>query len=212
MTTRDPEGERRTILILSTVLFVVSGGISVAGLMLIDMPRDFLRPPVAGSLIAGLLVTIPMLAGLQIVRLSHWKWLHDLWRTPCELIGPAIGGATFTQLLLIAVMAGVGEELLFRGFLQHWLVEHAAWAGLIVPNIVFGLLHWVSRVYAAATFLVGLYLSCLLHFVPGVDLWSLMLAHGLYDLVALLVLKRQVDGTVHSDSAVRRGSPTPPAD
>lgn len=200
MTTRDPEGERRTILILSTILFVVSGGISAAGLMLIDMPRDFLAPPGPGALLAGLLVTVPMLAGFQLVRLSHWKWLHDLWRTPFELIGPAIGGATFAQLLLIALMAGIGEELLFRGFLQHWLMEHAAWAGLIVPNVVFGLLHWVSRVYAAATFLVGLYLSCLLYFVPDVDLWSLMIAHALYDLVALIVLRREV----------RRGSPTPP--
>lgn len=192
MTTRDPEGERRTILILSTVLFVVSGGIAAAGLMLLDVPTDFLAPPTLVTLLAGLLVTVPMLAALQFVRLSRWKWMHDLWQTPVELIGPAIGGARSGELLLIALMAGVGEELLFRGFLQHWLMEHAKWAGLIVPNVVFGLLHWISPVYAAGTFLVGVYFSCLLYFVPGVDLWSLMLAHTFYDLVALAVLRRDV--------------------
>lgn len=189
MTNRDAEGELRTILILSTVLFVVSCGVSAGGLKLTGMTTGFLGAPALSMPAAGLVLTIPMLLGLWLVRLSHWKWLHDLWQTPLELIGPAVSRATFAELLLIAAMAGVGEELLFRGFLQHWLIEHGELVGLIVPNLVFGLLHWVSPVYAVGAMCVGIYFSCALRFVPEVDLWALMLAHAVYDLVALLVLR-----------------------
>ena len=191
MTSRDPEGERRTILILSAVLFVVSCGISATGVMLTGCSTDFLSPPTLITLAAGLVLTVPMLAGLYIVRFSRWKWLHDLWQAPCHLIGPAISRATMVELVMIAAMAGVGEELLFRGFLQSWLLERGEIVGLIMPNLLFGLMHWISPVYAAGTFLVGLYFSCMLLFVPEVDVWSLMLAHGLYDLIALILLRAE---------------------
>ena len=194
MTSRDPDGERRTILILSTVLLVASCGISAAGLMLTGCAADFLSPPKPITLPAGLVLTVPMLASLYVVRFSRRKWLHDLWQMPRQLIGPAISRATMVELVMIAAMAGVGEELLFRGFLQTWLLERGEVIGLIVPNVLFGLMHWVSPVYAAGTFLVGLYFSCILWFVPEVDLWSLMLAHGLYDLIALAVLRADVRG------------------
>jgi len=192
MTSRDPEGERRTILVLSTVLFVASCGVSAAGVMLTGCPTDFLSPPRLITLAAGLVLMVPLLAGLYVVRFSRWKWLHDLWQMPRDLIGPAISDATLVELLMIAGMAGVGEELLFRGFLQTWLLERGGVIGLIAPNLLFGLVHWVSPVYAAGAFLVGLYFSCLLWFVPEVDVWSLMLAHGLYDLIALIVLRADV--------------------
>jgi membrane protease YdiL (CAAX protease family) len=63
---------------------------------------------------------------------------------------------------------------------------------LVVPNLMFGALHWISRGYAACTFCIGLYFSCLLHFADSVNLATLMIAHSLYDLVALMCLAREV--------------------
>lgn len=191
MSTRDAHAERRTILILSAVLFVVSCAVAAGGVIVTGLTTDFLSPPDVVTLAAGLVLTVPMLTALHVVRLSHWQWLHDLWDTPRQLIGPALAHATIAELVMIAAMAGVGEELLFRGFVQHWLIERSTALGLIAPNVLFGLLHWVSPLYAAGAFLAGLYFSCVLWLVPEVDLWSLMLAHGVYDLIALLLLRRE---------------------
>ncbi|MGZ0169445.1 MAG: CPBP family intramembrane glutamic endopeptidase, partial [Planctomycetales bacterium] len=100
--------------------------------------------------------------------------------------------ATFPELVIVSLFAGIGEELLFRGFLQSWLGGYGLLVALVVPNVLFGVLHWISRGYAVCTFCIGLYFSCLLHFVDSVNLPALMIAHSLYDLVALLCLTREI--------------------
>ncbi len=46
--------------------------------------------------------------------------------------------------LLISLLAGFGEELLFRGVLQGWLTELAGpWTGVLAAAVVFGLLNFL---------------------------------------------------------------------
>lgn len=141
---------------------------------------------------SAVLITLPMLVLLYFERRSSIRWLRELWKLSGDLLGPLVARVTIVELVIVSVFAGVGEELLFRGFLQNWLTTHSLLAALIVPNIVFGLLHWISRGYAICTFCVGFYFSCLLHFIDSVNLTALMIAHSLYDLIALLLLVREV--------------------
>ena len=142
--------------------------------------------------VVALVVTLPMFALLQFERRSRIVWLRELWQLSGDLLGPVVVRVTFCELVIVSLFAGVGEELLFRGFLQNWLSGHGLLVGLIVTNVLLGLLHWISPGYAACTFCVGLYFSCLLHFAEPVSLATLMVAHSLYDLVALLCLAREV--------------------
>ena len=141
---------------------------------------------------SGLLITLPMFALLYLERRSSFICLRDLWDLSGELLGPIVARVTIAELVVVSLFAGIGEELLFRGFLQSWLGGHGLLLALILPNVLFGLLHWISPGYAVCTFCVGLYFSCLLHFADSVNLPALMIAHSLYDLVVLLCLRREV--------------------
>lgn len=140
----------------------------------------------------GAILTLPMFGLLVLERKSRWRWLRELWDLSGDILGPLVVRVTFAELVVVAAMAGVGEELFFRGFLQSWLASHELLAALILPNVLFGILHWISRGYAVCTFCIGLYFSCLLYFVTSVNLATLMVTHSLYDLVALMCLVREV--------------------
>lgn len=142
--------------------------------------------------IAGVLLTLPMFALLYLERRSGIVWLHDLWDMSCEILGPIVARVTLLELVIVSVFAGVGEELLFRGFLQSWLGAHGLLVALVLPNVLFGVLHWISPGYAICTFCIGLYFSCLLQFADSVNLTALMIAHSLYDLVALMFLSHEI--------------------
>jgi hypothetical protein len=97
--------------------------------------------------------------------------------------------ARLVELAMIAVLAGVSEELLFRGVLQTVV---ARWTtplvGLAVASLVFGGLHAISRLYFVLATLIGCYLGWLL--LEFDDLAAPIVAHGLYDFVALAYLTR----------------------
>ena len=91
------------------------------------------------------------------------------------------------DLALISALAGLGEELLFRGVLQTVLAG-AVGLGLAVAltSIVFGLAHFISFTYAAYATVVGVYLGVLL-IVFG-NLLVPVVAHAAYDFLALVYL------------------------
>jgi len=186
----DPEAARQMLLRMSVVSFVIMVLISVAGVRW----TGAVLPALSGGsvprmLLWGVALAIPLLGMLTVIRHARWSWIRDLWIQPAGLIGPAVSRMTRLELALIALSAGVGEELLFRGFLQHWLLVTGIVPAILLPSMLFGLLHWLSPAYAATVFLVGLYLACLIALVPGVSLGALMVAHTLYDLIALVLLR-----------------------
>lgn len=102
-------------------------------------------------------------------------------------------GFEFTpaRIALMAIAAGVSEELFFRGVLQTWIVGFAPVAAAIaLSNIVFGLLHMRTALYAVIAGLVGVYLGVLYALVD--NLIAPMAAHALYDAIALEYTRRAV--------------------
>jgi len=98
---------------------------------------------------------------------------------------------TIGRILAMAIAAGIAEELLFRGVLQTWIASFAPLAvAIIAPNILFGLLHMRTALYAVIAGLVGAYLGVL--FALTDNLLTPMIAHGLYDLVALEYTRRAI--------------------
>ena len=89
----------------------------------------------------------------------------------------------------MALLAGVGEEALFRGVIQPALAAHLpAWAAIAHRHrLLFGLAHWVTPTYAILAGIVGAYLGWLLLRLSG-NLLVPIVAHALYDVVALAVL------------------------
>ena len=102
-------------------------------------------------------------------------------------IVPMFAGVPATGLLVIASMAGIGEECLFRGVLQP---ELAGWLGVpmavVVTSTLFGLAHSITPTYAVVAGLIGAYLGALAALTG--NLLVPVIAHALYDFAALKFL------------------------
>jgi len=110
-------------------------------------------------------------------------------RTVEERVAPLFVGSSAATVALVAALAGVGEEALFRGVIQTALLDRVpAWAAVGLTAAAFGLAHALSVTYALLAALVGGYLGWL-HLVSG-NLLVPILAHGFYDFVALQILLR----------------------
>ena len=124
--------------------------------------------------------------------------LGRLNRAVDELLVPLFAQCSPTQLALVSAFAGIGEELFFRGLLQPLLI---GWlgviAGLCLASLIFGLLHAVTPAYAIVATLVGAYLGWIA--LATGNLLGPMIAHSLYDFVALVYLIRTVSRS-HFDS------------
>lgn len=178
---------------------VVEGAIGLAAVGLaalfgISLGGQFAAAPVEllKSAQIGTLAVLPMLALFGWMVLSQRRPFVELKRIVTSMVGELFPRARLAELALIAALAGVGEELLFRGFLQTLVAKYSTpVVGIVVASLVFGALHAISRLYFVLATLIGGYLGWLL--IASGDLTVPIVAHGLYDFVALVYLTRQTE-------------------
>lgn len=149
-------------------------------------PLSHLEAGLAPALL-GLAATLPMLLGLRWILRTNWSPARRLVSLVTEQLGPLLAGRSRLQLALLALLAGVAEEVLFRGVIQVGLARafSPAWA-LLAASSLFGLAHFASAAYAVLAGVVGAYLGAL--FLLQGNLLVPVVAHALYDFVALIAL------------------------
>lgn len=142
------------------------------------------------ALALGVVATLPMFAGLWWTLNTRWRPARNLVNLVVEHLGPVLAGRPTLQLALLALLAGLAEEALFRGVVQTGLarVLPEMWA-LVAASAIFGLAHFASTTYAVLAGVVGLYLGALLIFQA--NLLVPVVAHSVYDFVALICVVRQ---------------------
>jgi hypothetical protein len=150
----------------------------------------------------GVAATGPMLLGFWLIDRFAWGPLAALKADVERLVVPVFRNSSIVDLALVALAAGIGEEMLFRGLLQHGLAHWLAppwgiWLALAIASAAFGCAHMLSATYAVLAGLIGLYLGLLLIWTGS--LLAPAVAHGLYDFIALLYLVRS-DGTPASSA------------
>ena len=132
---------------------------------------------------------MPPFLFLLYAESSRWPVLVEVRELTERVLLPILRPLAIWQLVVIAGLAGVGEELLFRGVLQTQLVSWCgAPVGIGLAGLVFGLVHWVSRSYAIFAAGAGVYLG-VMFYLSG-NLVAPIVCHALYDLLALLYLLR----------------------
>ncbi len=142
----------------------------------------------------GGLAVVPLLVAFVWLRGSRWAVFRELRRLIHEQLLPHFARASPLELAWLSLAAGVGEELLFRGFLisalQSQLDPQAVggWLPLIVSSVLFGLAHSVSWTYLGMAMAVGFYFGGLL--LATGSLWVPVTTHALYDFMALCWLRR----------------------
>jgi membrane protease YdiL (CAAX protease family) len=141
------------------------------------------------GLAAGIAATAPLLLLLAWCLRTRFGPVARLVHTVEERAAPLFAGDTALTIALVAALAGLGEEALFRGVMQTALLARLpAWAAVLMTASVFGLAHALTVTYAVLAALVGGYLGWL-HLASD-NLLVPILAHALYDLVALRLLLR----------------------
>jgi uncharacterized protein len=127
---------------------------------------------------------VPLLLGLRWTLTTGWKPVRRLVALVVEQLGPLLAPRSPVELALLAALAGLAEEILFRGVLQVGLTRLLPESGaLLVAGAAFGLAHFITPAYAVLAGLAGLYLGGL--FLLQGSLTAPIVAHVVYDLVAL---------------------------
>jgi membrane protease YdiL (CAAX protease family) len=106
--------------------------------------------------------------------------IRSLRKTVTGDIRTIFVSATFIDICLISIAAGLAEELLFRGVIQ------AKW-GILAASILFGLLHSVTPAYILLATVIGFYIGLLYHIFQSL-LIPIQL-HCIYDFGALIYLR-----------------------
>jgi membrane protease YdiL (CAAX protease family) len=179
----------RKALLLITIF--VEGGLVLLGLILMRFSQLELWSKFHLSWAATastLLLCVPMLAALFFAMRTQWTPLSRLRNELEEKVIPIFANSKLPDLALIAFLAGAGEELFFRGWLQGALTSNfGIWLGVLIASVIFGLAHYLSITYALYAGLTGLYLG-VIYQVTG-NLYIVMAIHALYDFIALVYMR-----------------------
>ena len=141
------------------------------------------------GILLGVLASLPLLAGLRWTLRTRFDPIQRLIRVVQDQLGPLVASRSVTELAVVAALAGLSEEVLFRGVLQGELARRLpGFVALVLTSIAFGLTHFLTVSYALLAGLAGLYLGAV-YWAQG-NLLIPIIAHALYDLVALVQLAR----------------------
>lgn len=105
-----------------------------------------------------------------------------------ELIAPAEFSlsAYLMTLLVVAIVAPVAEEVLFRGVLYRWLRERIGIVfALILSSLIFSVVHGVVALIPAIAVL-GLILGWIYERTQSI--WAPILVHGIYNAIVTTIL------------------------
>jgi membrane protease YdiL (CAAX protease family) len=148
------------------------------------------------SVFVGIAAALLPFALLVVSDRFRFSALERMKRIVLQLLGPSLIACRWYELVFVAALAGFGEELVFRGVLQRLLERWLDFggsghiAGLIASNVIFGLLHFLTPTYALLAGLMGIYFGVLLDSTNPPSLVVPMVAHGVYDYLAFLLLRR----------------------
>jgi len=183
----------RHILFLTIVFEGALVGVAVLLGRVLGRPSLELIQPSLRGLLLGLAAAVPLIPVLLWCSHSAWGPMRRLMEEIDETLAPYFARASTLDLLIIALLAGLGEELLFRGVIQAFLLELTGTAiALIVTSLMFGLLHLITPTYAILASAFGLYLGGLL--LATGDVLVPIVAHAVYDVVALGFLRERTKG------------------
>jgi uncharacterized protein len=144
-----------------------------------------------------LLVSIPLVEYTGILNkqiLSNQgssSWVQGMEDEAARSIKALLSNRTIPNLVInlvfVALFAGVGEELFFRGVIQRLLIRifRSAWPGIIAAAFLFSLFHFQFLGFIPR-FILGILLGAI-YWYSG-SLWPAILAHFFYDAFIIVLV------------------------
>ena len=132
----------------------------------------------------GMVATLPMLLSFGWVLNSPSQFAATIRRFFEHVLRPLFANWSLIQLAIISTLAGICEEVLFRGAVQAGLTRLVGTpAALVIASIAFGLAHPISKQYIIAATVIGFFLGGL--FIARGNLLAPIVTHAVYDFCAL---------------------------
>jgi membrane protease YdiL (CAAX protease family) len=163
----------------------------------------------------GVLATFPPVIALVILEYVPLRAIESVRDVAEKVIRRMFPQPRWWQLAAVSIAAGWGEELLFRGLIQAGLAnmipsDYAPWIALAIASAIFGVFHYLNATYAVLATIAGLYFGWLM--IATESLWPPIVAHALYDFVALCHLLRPSPPVPAEPSARIEGAEQPTPD
>jgi membrane protease YdiL (CAAX protease family) len=199
--------DQRTVIV--TLAIAVEGGLILvawlAGWLMQQLPLATFIWNLRDALL-GLAATLPMLALFFACLWWPIGPIRPIQKFCDEVLRPMLAPCTLLDLAGISILAGFGEEMLFRGVFQaafaYWIGN--PWIALLLASVLFGLCHAITAAYLVLATLMGVYLGWL--WQESDNLQLVIVTHAVYDFIALLVLVRLRRATsVSRDAEPREG-------
>ncbi len=137
----------------------------------------------------GLVGTFPLILLFLMTERLPFESFKVIKKILLETLGASLQKYHWTDLLVLAAITGISEEILFRGVLQPWLEQSLGMGmGLMVSSLVFGLLHAITPLYGLLATLISYYIGLSLDVGEVRNLFTPILIHTFYDFFAFMVL------------------------
>ncbi|GJQ57214.1 MAG: CPBP family intramembrane metalloprotease [Candidatus Scalindua sp. AMX11] len=153
------------------------------GIRLFPLTVDVVKDVALGTI--GTLFPLAIFAFFLTTKSENLPLFGSLRKIVINDIKVLFTNASLLDIVTISALAGIAEELLFRGIVQPKV-------GIVWASVIFGLLHCLSPAYFVIATVMGLYLGFLCDYYQ-----SLLIPihlHFLYDLGVLICLKYYVKG------------------
>lgn len=171
-------------VVLASQLAIVLLGVAGIWLLNVSLPAAKIGWVLA-SIFGIALAVITFAIFLSVYRFGG-RFAQTLL-TDLQRVWGLFAGYSWGKMIVVATLAGIGEELLFRGFAQTWLNNYMviAWA-ILISSIIFAMLHYLSYAYFICAVLMSIAFG-IGYYLSG-SLLMVIVWHGVYDLIALAVI------------------------
>ncbi len=173
------------------VIFFESGLLLLAWLLasVFDLPGPYDIHLTWRGMLWGVAATVPPLgATIWSMRTSAASFVRMRAYVETNIV-PLFDRCSPVHFALIAILAGLGEETLFRGVIQSGVAGLLGTVpAIVVTGVLFGLCHAITPLYALFAALIGIYLGSV--YAATGELLAPVLIHALYDFIVLWMLVR----------------------
>jgi len=185
----DPELKKAFANQLTTIILLMEGILGVAGVMLGIWFEirwlDLIRPdafPILAGLICG--VTLVAVHAALLFPGKEWNPLRQwIYKPFARTFLDRMRMLSVEDIILISIVSGCAEELLFRGWFQTTY-------GIVPASILFGIIHiWGKPGIPYGIYAIGIGFVLGGLFAYTGNLWAPVLAHTLNNFLGLMANK-----------------------
>ncbi len=140
------------------------------------------------DLLIGIVAALPLYLFFFCTARLPIKGFQQIQQFLLDELGPRVEHGKVWELFILCIFIGLGEEMLFRGVLQSWATQYGVFAAIIFTNILFGVLHSITRLYVIVATLMGVYMSLLLILFTPQNLLIPVTTHTMYDFMCFMYI------------------------